>query len=140
MTSSLNLHHFSQYPCSCQQSHLLHHCNIIYYLKLYCFVTLPRASITTGSTFFNFNFNLPISLFKVLVFLHFSSTTLSRWTLISHRTVTSSFSTTTSGTCSYHFSVCSSPFFLQRSQWTFFTTLSCHLFYSFYTTFNIFYI
>ena len=35
-----------------------------------------------------------------------ASITLSHWTLISHNTFTSSFSTAPSGTCSYHFSVC----------------------------------
>ena len=45
-------------------------------------------------------------------------------------TFTSSFFTAPSGMCSYQFSVCSNPFFLQRSQWTFFATLSCRLLYS----------
>ena len=35
--------------------------------------------------------------------------TLSHWTSIFHNTFTSSFSTAPSGTCSYHFFVCSNP-------------------------------
>ena len=67
-----------------------------------------------------------------LVFLPTSS----HWTLISHNTFTYSFSTAPSGTCSCQFSVCSKLFFLQRSQWTFFATLSCHLLYSFWVNFS----
>ena len=44
--------------------------------------------------------------------------------------------TTPSGTCSYHFSVCSNPFFVQKSQWTFFATLLCRLLYSFWAHFS----
>ena len=57
-------------------------------------------------------------------------------TLISHKTFTSSFSTTACGTCSYYFSICSNPFFLQNSRWTFFATLSCRLLYSFWANFS----
>ena len=65
-----------------------------------------------------------------------ASITLPQWTLTSNIIFTSSFSTAPSGTCSYHFSVCCEPFFLQRSQWTFFATLSCHLSYSFWANFS----
>ena len=124
-------------------------------------VTLPRPPITTEtiSTFLSFH-NLPISLFSSWYFFTFlfpsslllhqpvqqylwlsiaimscllASITLSHWTLISF---TSSFSTNPSGTCSYHFSICSNPFFLQISQWNFFATLSCYLLYSFWANFS----
>ena len=61
-----------------------------------------------------------------------ASITLSHWTLISRNTFTSLFSTATSGTCSYNFSVSYSSFFLQRFQWTFLATFSCRLLYSFW--------
>ena len=50
---------------------------------------------------------------------------LSHWIFVSHSTLISSFSTAPSGACSYHFSLCCNPFFLQISQWTFFETLLC---------------
>ena len=64
------------------------------------------------------------------------SIALSHWTLISHNTFTSSFSTAPSGACSYNFSVFSNRFFLQRSQWSFFATLPCRLIYSFWANFS----
>ena len=41
---------------------------------------------------------------------------LSHWIFMSHSTLISSFSTAPSGACSYYFSLCSNPFFLQISQ------------------------
>ena len=45
-----------------------------------------------------------------------ASIRLSHWIFMSHSTLISSFSTAPSGACSYHFSLCSNPFFLQISQ------------------------
>ena len=61
-----------------------------------------------------------------------ASITLSHWTLIFYNTFTSSFCSALSGVRSYHFSVWSNLFFLRRSQWTFFATLSCRILYSFW--------
>ena len=44
-----------------------------------------------------------------------ASIRLSHWIFMSHSTLTSSFSTAPSEACSYHFSLCSNPFFLQIS-------------------------
>ena len=45
-----------------------------------------------------------------------ASIRLSHWIFMSHSTLISSFSTVHSGACSYHFLLCSNPFFLQTSQ------------------------
>ena len=47
---------------------------------------------------------------------HLASIRLSHWILMSHSSLISSFSTAPSGACSYHFSLCSKPFFLHISQ------------------------
>ena len=47
---------------------------------------------------------------------HLASIRLSHWIFMSHSTLISSFSTAPSRACSYHFSLCSNPFFLQISQ------------------------
>ena len=104
--------------------------------------TLARASITTGtiSTFLSFH-NLLISFFNswyfstfsfsfsstltsagtaisiIIPFCSFLSITIrSHWIIMSYSTLISSFPTAPSGACSYHFSLCSSPFFLQISE------------------------
>ena len=47
---------------------------------------------------------------------HLASIILSHWIFMSHSTLISSFSTAPSGACSYHFSLCPNPFFLQIFQ------------------------
>ena len=59
-----------------------------------------------------------------------SSVMLPQWTIIFHNTFTSSFSTAPSGTCSYHFSVCSITHFSYKGP-----TLSYCLLYSFWPNF-----
>ena len=122
--------------------------------------TLPRAPIPTGTNFHNLSISLfetwyfstspflfPLLLHQVVqqywwlplfalscqlqLCLVFLSITLSHWTPISHNT--SSISTAPSGTCLYHFFVCSNPYFLQMSQWTFF---KCRHLYSFWANFS----
>ena len=89
--------------------------------------TLTSAG-TAISMIIPFPYFLSIKIMSGLV----SSITLSYWTLISHNTLTSSFSTAPSEMCSYHFSVCYNPCFWQWSQWIFFATLSCLILYSFW--------
>ena len=59
-----------------------------------------------------------------------TSVMLPHWTMISHNTFTSSFSTALSGTCSYHFSVCSITHSSYKGP-----TLLCSLLYSFWPNF-----
>ena len=56
-----------------------------------------------------------------------ASTTLSHWIFISQINLKSSFSTTPSGPCSYHFSFLSRLCFSHNFQWTNFATASCLL-------------
>ena len=60
------------------------------------------------------------------------SITLSVWLGKSHKILHPSFSSTESGTCSYHFSLHSRWNFLHSSQWAFFGTLSCLFLYWFF--------
>ena len=87
---------------------------------------------TTISVIISFRYFLPIKIISGLL----ASIRLSHWMLISHNTLTSSFSAAPSGMYSYYFSVFSNPFFLQSSQWTFLTTLLCRLLYSLWANFS----
>ena len=93
--------------------------------------TLTSAGTTISMIILFYSFLSVTTRFGLL-----ASITLSHWTLISHSTFTSSFSTAPSETCSNYFSVCSNPFFLQTSQWKFFDKLSCCLLYSVWADFS----
>ena len=61
-----------------------------------------------------------------------ASMTWSRCMFTSHNSLTSSFSLTLSGACSYYLSLFSRWYFLHNVQWTAFVTLSCLLLYYYY--------
>ena len=99
---------------------------------------------------FSFSFSLTlmstgtaISIMAQLHSLLFTTTTsgfldlisLSHWIITSHKIFTSSFSTTPSGACSYHFSLLIRFYFPQNFQWTILATLLWLLLYSFCANF-----
>ena len=87
-------------------------------------LSLKSWYFSTFSFFFLYSYiswysninNYPLLFFLVNNYQVRSSIRLSHWILMSHSILTSSFSAAPSGTCSYHFSLCSNLFFLKISQ------------------------
>ena len=106
--------------------------SIISLFKSWCFFTFSLSfspTFTSAGTGISMIIPFFCKLKLCLVFLALSRCYNERW-------YPATFSSTAlPGTCLYHFSVCYEPFFLQRSQWDFFATLSCRLLYSFWANF-----
>ena len=85
-------------------------------LVLFCFsFSFSSTLISAGTTI---SIIIPFCSFLSITVRpdHLASIRLSHWIFMSHSTLISSFSTTPSGACLYHFSLCSNPFFLQISR------------------------
>ena len=100
--------YISQFP---QSSDLFFQILVHFQFFFYVYSTIASAG-TAISIIIPFCSFLPITIRSGRL----ASIRLSHLIFMSHSTLISSFSTAPSGACSYHFSVCSNPFFLQISQ------------------------